>query len=196
MKKLILALLFCTFLFISFTSFHEKENRQNLLRTAAFSDENERLIFLNQLDSSEHADTSELDNPPSIGNELKDVSNMFNERGFYKSNGFSFDDQEIINDFNGNLIYSIPLYNFSVNSGFNLQMKLNYNGSVSHSVMVGSTTTIGNGSKYRYNFNFPEWIVELNGIAIQVFNFETNFFTNAGPNQYIFGSSINTLVAG
>lgn len=196
MKKLILALLFCAFLFISFTSFQEKENRQNLLRTAAFSDENERLIFLNQLDSSEHADTSELDNPPSIGNELKDVSSMFNERGFYKSNGFSFDDQEIINDFNGNLIYSIPLYNFCVNSDFNLQMKLNYNGSVSHSVMVGSTTTIGNGNKYRYNFNFPEWIVELNGIAIQVFNFETNFFTNAGPNQYIYGSSINTLVAG
>ena len=39
---------------------------------------------------------------------------MFNERGFYKSNGFSFDEQEIINDFNGNLMYNIPLYNFAL----------------------------------------------------------------------------------
>jgi hypothetical protein len=29
---------------------------------------------------------------------LTDIANMFNERGFYKSNGFSFDKQEIIND--------------------------------------------------------------------------------------------------
>ena len=26
----------------------------------------------------------------------KDVSSMFNERGFYKSNGFSFDEQEML----------------------------------------------------------------------------------------------------
>jgi len=141
-------------------------------------------------------DTSELDNPPSPTNELKDVSNMFNERGYYKSSGFTFEDQEIINDFNGNLIYSIPLYNFSVNSGFNLKLKLNYNGSVSHSVMLGNTVTIGNGLKYRYNLNFPEWIIELNGIALQTFNFETNFFTNAAVGSVVYGNDVNALVAG
>ena len=123
MKKLILALLSCTFLFISFTSFEENNLSKNLLHPVVLSDKSEHLKFPLELDSAEPVDTSELDNPPNMGNELKDVSNMFNERGFYKSNGFSFDDQEIINDFNGNLIYSIPLYNFCVNSGFNLQMK-------------------------------------------------------------------------
>jgi hypothetical protein len=141
-------------------------------------------------------DTSELDDPPPSPNELKDVSNMFNERGFYKSSGFSFDDEEIINDFNGNIIYTVPLYNFSVNAGFNMRMKLNYNGSVSHGVMLGSTATVGNGNKYRYNLNFPEWIIELNGIALQTFNFETNFFTNAGDGQVAYGRSVNALVAG
>ncbi len=141
-------------------------------------------------------DTSELDDPPPSANELKDVSNMFNERGFYKSSGFSFDDEEIINDFNGNIIYTVPLYNFSVNAGFNMRMKLNYNGSVSHGVMLGSTGTVGNGNKYRYNLNFPEWIIELNGIALQTFNFETNFFTNAGDGQVAYGRSVNALVAG
>ena len=33
-------------------------------------------------------------------NGITNIANMFNERGFYKSNGFSIDDQEVVNDFN------------------------------------------------------------------------------------------------
>ncbi len=40
-------------------------------------------------------------NTEIVNTGITNVSNMFNERGFYKSNGFSFDEQEIINDFNG-----------------------------------------------------------------------------------------------
>ena len=45
-------------------------------------------------------------------NGITNAANMFNERGFYKSGGFNFDNNDIVNDFNGNLIYEISLYNF------------------------------------------------------------------------------------
>ncbi len=38
-----------------------------------------------------------------------DVSGMFNERGYFKSNSASLDENQIISDFNGNLSYSIPI---------------------------------------------------------------------------------------
>ena len=100
---------------------------------------------------------------------------MFNERGFYKSNGFSFDEQEIINDFNGNLMYNIPLYNFALAGDVNFNLSMNYNGSVGHQFFLNNLTTYFR-NPHKYNINAPEWIVSLNGIAIQTFNFETNFF--------------------
>lgn len=70
-------------------------------------------------------------------NGLTDIANMFNERGYYKSNVFSFDEQEIINDFNGNLMYNIPLYNYALSGDLNFNLSLNYNGSVGHQIIVG-----------------------------------------------------------
>jgi hypothetical protein len=42
---------------------------------------------------------------------IGDVSGMFNERGFVKSNSYSYEENEIINDFNGNLQFNFPLAN-------------------------------------------------------------------------------------
>ena len=149
-------------------------------------------------DSSEEGDSSDnqTDNPP--GSPLKNVSDMFNERGYYKSNGFSFDNQEIINDFNGNLIYSIPLYNYALGGDLNLNMKLTYNGSISHTLTVGSVSNANiqqNRLNNRYTMNFPEWILDINGFAVQVFNFETNFFDSTGGSE-LSGSNVNAVIPG
>ncbi len=132
-----------------------------------------------------------------VSGPLKDVSNMFNERGYYKSNGFSFDEQEIINDFNGNLIYNIPLYNYKLPGDLQFDVALTYNGSVGHQYFTGTTLTYYEGNFGRYNVNLPEWIISIDGIAVQVPNFETNFFSNISPEREIIqGDSVHALIPG
>jgi RHS repeat-associated protein len=127
----------------------------------------------------------------------KDVSQMFNERGFYKSNGFSFDENEIINDFNGGLMYEIPLYSFKQSGDMKFDVKLVYNGSVGHKVILCDSAHYSNlFNVYSYNINSPEWILSINGIAVQVFNFETNFFTKRIVNNEINNNDVNMLIPG
>lgn len=87
---------------------------------------------------------------------IKDVSGLFNERGFYKANGLSFNEEEIINDFSGNLVYNIPLYNYKLHGELPFDLKLVYNGSVSHSIKIGDPISINTGLKNTYNMNMPE----------------------------------------
>ncbi|MBZ0204397.1 MAG: RHS repeat protein, partial [Ignavibacteria bacterium] len=130
-------------------------------------------------------------------NQVSDVSQMFNERGFYKSNSFSFDDNEIINDFNGNLMYEIPMYSSKGAGGLDLDMKLVYNGSVNHEVILSDSAAfngLNTPEPYKYNFNFPEWILSVNGIAVQVMNFETRLLSI--PTDDIVGNSLKKLIPG
>lgn len=140
-------------------------------------------------------DTTQTD--MQVSGESKDVSQMFNERGFYKSNGVSFDENEIINDFNGNLMYEIPLYNFKHAGEMQYDVKLIYNGSVGHQVNIGNVNTWGGTTNDKHNMNSPEWILSLNGMAVQVFNFETNFFSNPPVNSTtIDGDYVHMLIPG
>ncbi|MCB0728883.1 MAG: RHS repeat protein, partial [Ignavibacteriae bacterium] len=131
----------------------------------------------------------------SVETGVTNVSNMFNERGFYKSNGFSFDEQEIINDFNGNLMLNFPLYNFSLAGDVNLNLSMNYNGSVGHQFFLNENLQSYELYTRRYSMNAPEWIISLNGIAIQTLNFETNFLTSQSSND-ISGDSVKLLIPG
>lgn len=137
---------------------------------------------------------------PTLVDQYKDVSDMFNERGYYKSNGFSFDEQEIINDFNGNLIYNVPLYHYKMPGDMMFDLQLNYNGSTTHHCFVGNTTSYdAAGYEDRYNLNAPEWIISLDGIAVQVLNFETDFFIRPQSNgnyQTLSGDTLRYLIPG
>lgn len=197
MKNLIFVISTCAFFSFSFISsdFFSTENKY--LSSDLLFTENGFLGFQNPQDSSEPTDSS-ADTPPEVSSPLKDVSGMFNERGYFKSNSSSFDDQEIVNDFNGNLLYSVPMYSYALGGDMNLQMKLTYNGSVGHIITTSDTDRIRNQASVhsRRNVNFPEWIIDLNVFALQTFNFETNFFTsNVGAN-YVSGSSVNTIITG
>jgi len=139
------------------------------------------------------------DNPPE-SSQLSDVSQMFNERGFYKSNGFTADESELINNFNGNLIYQIPLYNILGQSGIACDVKLTYNGSVGHQVIL-STLSQYQGTGYtvdKYNISSPEWVLSVNGIGVQTFNFEDNLLTQpSGTNgSTVSGLNVKKLIPG
>ncbi|MBV6480298.1 MAG: hypothetical protein HGGPFJEG_03174 [Ignavibacteria bacterium] len=139
------------------------------------------------------ADSSNGDSP---ANGLTDIANMFNERGYYKSNNSGFNEQEIINNFSGNLIYEIPLYSFPLAGDLNFDLSLNYNGSVGHQVFIGNTALYNAGAFERFNHNSPEWIINLNGIAIQTLNYESSFFTNQADSNQIWGNNIKSLIPG
>ena len=146
------------------------------------------VVFLSCVSTIPHQET--------VPTGLTDIANMFNERGYYKSNAISQDEQEIINDFNGNLLYNIPLYNYALAGDLNFNLSLNYNGSVAHQIIVGHLSDFTTGLIGRLNMNSPEWIINLNGIAIQTLNFETSFFTNDVIANEITGDNVKSLIPG
>jgi RHS repeat-associated protein len=125
-----------------------------------------------------YADSME-DNPPTVTG--PDVSGMFNERGYYKSNSVSVDENELISDFNGNLMYTFPMFNIKGKGDLYANFSLNYNGSMSYKVIAGDSLDVGSTQQSlpEYNINAPGWVFNLNGMGVQMLNFETNFFTNA-----------------
>jgi RHS repeat-associated protein len=101
---------------------------------------------------------------------LEDAAGMFNERGYLKANSVSLDGNEIINNFNGNLIYELPLkYRQESQNGIHYDLKICYNGNVGHFSYGGKVSA---NELARVQINLPEWIISLNGYAIQAFNFE------------------------
>jgi hypothetical protein len=125
-----------------------------------------------------------------------DASGMFNERGFYKSNSSSSDENEIINNFNGNLNYAFPLFRMKGPGDIFLDLSLNYNGSVNYQVVAATINHASMNSLPRYNLSAPGWILSLNGMAVQMLNFETNFFTHPYINDTVKNDKIRLLATG
>ncbi len=142
-------------------------------------------------DSTEEESSSSNNNPGPV----RDAGNMFNERGFYKSNGFSFDEQAIVNDFNGNLMYNIPLYNYKLPGDLVFDVGLTYNGAVGHVFNLGSDTTYITKT-WKYSMNSPEWIISIDGIAVQVLNFESNFFSKSNGGTLVHRNDIHSIIPG
>lgn len=130
---------------------------------------------------------------------IEDGAGLFNERGFLKSNSFSLDGNEIINNYNGNLIYSQGLkYNPVSQNGVHSELRIAYNGSVGHMVNSSLGSTGGQYSKQQ-NVNLPEWIISMNNIAIQTFNFENeviSWATTGDPDTISFDQDVAALITG
>lgn len=135
---------------------------------------------------------------PGEENVSADVSGMFNERGYYKSNSVSYDENEIISDFNGNLMYSIPMFKFKGPGDLSMELSLNYNGSVSHIIVAAPPTQASQQTPLPlYNISAPEWIFSLNGMGVQMLNFESNFFTQPSPSSNdVTGDEVRMLASG
>lgn len=128
-----------------------------------------------------YADSLEDNPPPSPTG--PDVSGMFNERGYYKSNSVSVDENELISDLNGNLMYTFPMFNMKGPGDIFIDLNLTYNGSMNYFSFTADSTFNGSNLS-KYNFTAPGWVFSLNGIGVQMLNFETDFFTKKdNPNQ-------------
>ena len=125
-----------------------------------------------------------------------DVSGMFNERGFLKSGYVSPDEGEIINNFNGNLCYTFPIYALKGPGDINIELSLNYNGSINYQLIAATRNYLPGNTLPRYNFSAPGWILSLNGMAIQMLNFETNFFSPPNANNKVENSKAHFLATG
>jgi RHS repeat-associated protein len=110
-----------------------------------------------------------------------DAAPQFNEQGYLKANSFTNAGKASVNNFNGNLVYRKPLYSIKGPGGFDLNIALSYNGSTPHSIV---NQMVDQYSQLRspVSINTPEWVLSVNGIGIQVLNFENNLFNwAAGP---------------
>ncbi|MCK5148079.1 RHS repeat protein [bacterium] len=95
---------------------------------------------------------------------------LFNERGIMTSNQVTLKSQgEKISDFNGNLSYGKVLFSKPCDKNINLSVSLMYNGAVSH-----TWNPLGYNKRH-YRVNLPEWIINVNGIGVQVFTFPWYF---------------------
>jgi len=143
--------------------------------------------------------TSDLDNPLNFETPI-DAGTLFNERGYNKSSTISRDGEEIINDFNGALSYKVPLYNFKGPGDLKVDLSLTYCSNVDHTIVSANKTFIDSNVEYiQYNYGFPEWILNLNGVGVQVMNLQDNFFTQidpAHPNDFVTGQKVRYLVNG
>jgi RHS repeat-associated protein len=134
-------------------------------------------ISINRFSSFSNSEFLKLSDNPENFQVPADASAMFNERGFYSSNSYSFDENEIIGDYNGNLIYSFPLGYSKGPGDMYLDLKLTYNGSMNYQAMVASLTWANFTNIPQYNFSAPGWVFSVNGMGVQMLNFESNFFT-------------------
>lgn len=125
-----------------------------------------------------------------------DVSGMFNERGFLKSGSISPDEGEIINNFNGNLCYSFPMFSLKGPGDIQMDLSLNYNGSVNYQVIAATNSFVTGNYLPRHNVSAPGWILSLNGMAVQMLNFETNFFSPPNSSDTIANSKVRLLAMG
>jgi RHS repeat-associated protein len=126
-----------------------------------------------------------------------DGGTLFNERGFGSSNNSSIDGEEVINEFNGALSYKIPLYDFKGPGDLKATVDLIYASNVDHTIISSEPGYATWTDPYiQYNFGFPEWIISLNGIGVQVMNFQDHFFTQKNGSDYTTGENVRCLVNG
>ncbi len=97
----------------------------------------------------------------------------YNEQGLLSSSSSELARESAVSDYNGNLTYSKTLYHFEGEADFDLDITLTYNGSVAHDILPWHRQYIPPHKRSApIRINAPEWILSVNGIAVQLFNFE------------------------
>jgi RHS repeat-associated protein len=188
----ILILFGLLFLAFSFNKKAKIENYDDICESTLTNGE----ANVNSLTPSDD-DTLDFTYPTGSVVEQQDVSSMFNERGYLKSNSACIDENEVINDFNGNLQYSFPLFNKKEKGDLNLNISLNYNSSINYQILASSQTVLDNcGSIYRYTISAPGWILNVNGMAVLLTDFETRYLTNEAVDNVVPNEKVRLLATG
>jgi len=117
----------------------------------------------------------------------------FNKRGYYTNRDAVVNGNEIISDYDGNLMLK---FSSKVNyvEGLGGEFSVIYNLNVDHKVFKSFGDIKG------VSINNPEWIIGYKGFALQSLNYETNFnIESAGGinvKEYFSGQEIPMLISG
>lgn len=88
-----------------------------------------------------------------------------------------------LSPFNGNLTFVKNLYDIPLNGNYAFQMNLCYNGSADHTSRISEDTE----GRPSLPISFPEWTIEINGVAVQAFNFENRLVNDFDdPDEHSF----------
>lgn len=126
-----------------------------------------------------------------------DAAPQYDEQGYLLGSSYSNHGSVNINNFNGNLLYRKSLYSFKGEGGMDLNIALTYNGSTPHYIVGRLRGKLLSEHSNLVNINAPAWILSVNGIGIQVFNFENSLHSwTAGPPHASKRDSVSLLVSG
>ena len=136
-----------------------------------------------------------------------DFTKMFNDKGYQKAHAIDVDGQEVISDMNGGFsyVYSLPSLKLSEQSSLNIKMTYasnigvcvtNYALPTNNDLFVSKHHHRG-GGKYVED-NMPGWILSVNGVPVQVLNFEDRIVSKLDPSvkEYSSGKNISYLING
>lgn len=123
---------------------------------------------------------------------MYDSSNSFNETNSSPSQIISGNGNSHINTGSGNLLYTQNLFTSPGKNNMAMSLDLVYNGSAQHT----STSGIYPNGAGTVRYNLPEWILSVNGIAIQVLNFERNVHNYKNDGDISNGTFISRLIPG
>lgn len=107
--------------------------------------------------------------------DLNYSANKLNARGITDNGALSVDGNEIIGEFDGNL-HLVHSMNYKLPNGLDVIATLNYNANVEHRLFSYVEEVIDGFTNEGYMVNAPEWIIGINGFAVQTLNFENNFY--------------------
>ena len=119
-----------------------------------------------------------------------------NNRGIAGNSSLNLDGNEIIGEYDGNLQLAHRI-TYKLPNNLDLDYTLIYNANVEHRVF---NNLLVNGIYPQDGFmvNAPEWIIGVNGFAVQTLNFENNFYMSDenGLTQGLSGEECPLLIPG
>jgi len=132
--------------------------------------------------------------------ELEFSSAKLNARGMIGNPSLQSSGVEHVSNYDGNLLLKYEL-NEKIQNGLSVNLSLLYNANVEHRVFREAHDIF---DQEGYAINVPEWIIGLNGYAIQTLNFENNFYLGKSGQMYdggdqtdpILGEEIPLLIPG
>ncbi len=144
------------------------------------------------------------------GNDGLETTGDINLEDFSFTAQKDFGGSSHINPGTGELLYRRPLFKVPGRSGFQLVVELNYVSSVSQkginkrNVSIDSDFAINLGpapgsspEDLIYTNHGPQWILSVNGIAVQILNFEKNaYHLDNDNNQISIGDEVSHMVIG
>ncbi len=121
------------------------------------------------------------------------TGNTYNETGMRSTGSIFVDGKESINNYNGSLSISFST-KINLPNDLGGTLSLVYNPNVNHKYFVEDAPGDQTINPSGYSFNYPSWIIGFKDLALQLFNFENNYYGGFLVDGYHFNNNVGTRV--